>query len=155
MVASGVADRIVFLPPRFCKTQAAELDPADAEHIRDLCSPRVGPALSWSTEPGGRIFDRMDLFCGWFVEGLAVYVSGQLERSHRTAARDALKAGKVPIWLRAGRLVPAAIVTARLVRWSSSWINAMAERIVKKRLAVVRNRGGITETAQNDRGRVP
>src|SRR6185312_16481662 len=40
-------------------------------------------------------FDGMDDI-GWFVEGLAVYVSGQLERSHRTDARDALRAGKAP-----------------------------------------------------------
>src|SRR5262245_17071871 len=36
MVASGVADRMVILSPRVRKTQAAEHDPADAEHIRDL-----------------------------------------------------------------------------------------------------------------------
>ena len=40
-------------------------------------------------------FDGMDDL-GWFVEGLAVYASGQLERAHRTAARDAIKAGKAP-----------------------------------------------------------
>src|SRR5262249_37261374 len=33
---------------------------------------------------------------GWFIEGLAVLVSGQLERSHRTAAREALQAVKAP-----------------------------------------------------------
>jgi hypothetical protein len=35
--------------------------------------------------------------CGWLVEGLVVYGSGQLERSHLTVARDAVKAGKGPI----------------------------------------------------------
>jgi hypothetical protein len=34
--------------------------------------------------------------CGWFVEGLAVHVSGQVERSRPWAARDAFKSGKRP-----------------------------------------------------------
>src|SRR5262249_18676079 len=40
-------------------------------------------------------FDGMDDL-GWFVEGLAVYVSGQLESSHQSAAAKALSEGKVP-----------------------------------------------------------
>src|SRR5262245_38181116 len=36
MVASGVADRLAILSPRVWKTQAAEHDPADTNHIRDL-----------------------------------------------------------------------------------------------------------------------
>ena len=37
-------------------------------------------------------FDGID-DSGWLLERLAVYVLGQLDRSHRSAARDALKAG--------------------------------------------------------------
>src|SRR5262249_1502028 len=36
MVAAGVADRMLILSPRVWKTQAAEHDSADAEHVRDL-----------------------------------------------------------------------------------------------------------------------
>jgi hypothetical protein len=36
MVASGVADRMVILSPRMRKAQAAEHDPADVEHLREL-----------------------------------------------------------------------------------------------------------------------
>ena len=33
---------------------------------------------------------------GWFVEGLAAYVSGKLEGRHRTAARTAIESGTAP-----------------------------------------------------------
>ena len=94
MVASGVADRMVILSPRVWKTQAAEHDPADAEHLRELIAHELVHVYHGQHNPRPD-FDGMD-DSGWFVEGLAVYVSGQLERSHRTAARDALKAGKAP-----------------------------------------------------------
>lgn len=94
MVASGVADRLVILSPRVWKTQAVEHDPADAVHIRDLIAHELVHVYHGQHNPRPD-FDGMD-DSGWFVEGLAVYVSGQLERSHRTAARAALKAGKAP-----------------------------------------------------------
>jgi hypothetical protein len=94
MVASGVADRMVILSPRVWKTQATEHDPADAEHIRELIAHELVHVYHGQHNPRPD-FDGMDDI-GWFVEGLAVYVSGQLERSHHTAARDALKGGKAP-----------------------------------------------------------
>jgi hypothetical protein len=94
MVAAGVADRLVILSPRVWKTQAAEHDPADTEHVRDLIAHELVHVYHGQHNPRPD-FDGMD-DSGWFVEGLAVYVSGQLERSHRTAARDALKAGQAP-----------------------------------------------------------
>src|SRR6516165_2607432 len=81
MVASGVADRMVILSPRVWKTQAAEHDPADAEHLRDLIAHELVHVYHGQHNPRPD-FDGMD-DSGWFVEGLAVYVSGQLERSHR------------------------------------------------------------------------
>jgi hypothetical protein len=94
MVASGVADRMTILSPRVWKTQAAEHDPTDAGHVRDLIAHELVHVYHGQCNPRPD-FDGMD-DCGWLVEGLAVYVSGQLERSHRTAARDAIKAGKAP-----------------------------------------------------------
>jgi hypothetical protein len=94
MVASGVADRLTVLSPRVWKTQAAEHDPADAGHVRDLVAHELVHVYHGQHNPRPD-FDGMD-DSGWLVEGLAVYVSGQLERSHRTAAADALKAGKAP-----------------------------------------------------------
>jgi hypothetical protein len=94
MVAAGVADRLVILSPGVWKTQAADHNPADAEHVRDLIAHELIHVYHGQQNPRPD-FDGMD-DVGWFVEGLAVYASGQLERSHRTAARDAIKAGRGP-----------------------------------------------------------
>src|SRR5262245_2239456 len=135
MVASGVADRMVILSPRVWKTQAAEHDPADAEHIRDLIAHELVHVYHGQQNPRPD-FDGMD-DCGWLVEGLAVYVSGQLERSHRTAARDALKEGKGP-----NRLAGAWSGRSRY-GVSGSMVEFVDQRhgreVVKKLLAVVSN----------------
>jgi hypothetical protein len=94
MVASGVADRLGVLSPRVWKTQAAEHDPDDTEHVGDLIAHELVHVYHGQYNPRPK-FDGMD-DSSWFVEGLAVYVSGQLEHAHRAAARDALKAGKAP-----------------------------------------------------------
>lgn len=94
MVASGVADRMVLLSPRVWKTQAAEHNPDDEEHIRDLVAHELVHVYHGQKSPKPD-FDGMD-DCGWFVEGLAVYVSGQLDHAHRDSARDAISKGVVP-----------------------------------------------------------
>jgi len=94
MVASGVADRLVILSPRVWKTQAVEHDPTDARHIQGLVAHEMVHVYHGQRNP--RLdFEGMDDI-GWFLEGLAVYVSGQLEGSHRTAATSAIEAGKAP-----------------------------------------------------------
>jgi hypothetical protein len=135
MVASGVADRMVILSPRVWKTQAAEHDPADAEHIRDIIAHELVHVYHGQQNPRPD-FDGMD-DCGWFVEGLAVYVSGQLERSHRTAARDAVKAGKAPIRLAdawSGRYRYG--LSGSMVKFADK---RYGRKVVKKLLAVVSN----------------
>ncbi len=94
MVASGVADRLVILSPRVWKTEAVEHDPADAKHIRELVAHELVHVYHGQNNPRPD-FEGMDEM-GWFVEGLAVVVSGQLDNAHRTAAADAIKAGKAP-----------------------------------------------------------
>ncbi len=94
MVASGVADRLTVLSPRVWKTQAVEHDPADTGHIRDLIAHELVHVYHGQQNPRPD-FEGMD-DTSWFAEGLAVYVSGQLERSHRKAAGDALRSGKGP-----------------------------------------------------------
>jgi hypothetical protein len=136
MVASGVADRLVILSPRVWKNQAAEHDPADAAHIRELIAHELVHVYHGQHNPRPD-FDGMDE-CGWFVEGLAVYVSGQLDQSHRTAARDALKAGKAPTRL--------ADAWSGRYRYgvSGSMVEFVDQRyrrdVVKKLLGVVSNR---------------
>jgi hypothetical protein len=94
MVASGVADRMVILSPRVWNAEAREHNPANTDHVRDLIAHELVHVYHGQFCPKPD-FDGMDDM-GWFVEGLAVLVSGQLEHSHRSAAADALKAGKAP-----------------------------------------------------------
>jgi hypothetical protein len=68
---------------------------------------------------------------------LAVYASGQLERSHRTADRDAIKAGKAPARLAdawSGRYRYG--VSGSIVRFVDQ---RYGRDIIKKLLAVVSN----------------
>jgi hypothetical protein len=135
MVASGVADRLTILSPRVWKTEAVEHDPANTNHIRDLVTHELVHVYHGQHNPRPDFDDMDDM--GWFVEGLAVYVSGQLEGAHRTAAKEALKAGKAPTRL--------ADAWSGRYRYgvSGSMAEFVDERygrdIVKKLLAVVNN----------------
>jgi hypothetical protein len=135
MVAAGVADRMMILSPRVWKAQAVEHDPADAGHVRDLLAHELVHVYHGQYNPRPD-FDGMD-DSGWFVEGLAVYASGQLARSHRTAARDALNSGKAPTRL--------ADAWSGKYRYgvSGSMVEFIDKRygrdVVKKLLAVVNN----------------
>jgi hypothetical protein len=94
MVALGVADKLAVLSPRVWKKEATEHDPKDEIHFRELVAHELVHVYHGQHNPT-RDFDGMDDL-GWFVEGLAVYVSGQLEHGHKHAAQDAIGAGKAP-----------------------------------------------------------
>jgi hypothetical protein len=94
MVAAGVSGRLVLLSPRVWATDADEHDPHDRQHVRDLITHELVHVYHAQRNPG-HDFDGMDDL-GWFVEGLADYVSGQLEHSHREDARMAIQEGKAP-----------------------------------------------------------
>ncbi len=94
MVASGVSDRLTVLSPRVWKTEAVEHDPDDAVHMRELIAHELVHVYHGQHNPRPD-FDGMDE-CGWFVEGLAVYASGQLDGPHRSGAREAIAANKSP-----------------------------------------------------------
>jgi len=94
MVAAGVADRLLILSPRVWKTEAVEHNPADADHVRELVAHELVHVFHGQQNPTGD-FEGMDNL-GWFVEGLATYVSGQLSHEHRGAAAEAIQAGKGP-----------------------------------------------------------
>ena len=94
MVASGVADRLTILSPRVWKSEAAEHDPGDEKHLHELIVHEMVHVFQGQHNPHPD-FDGLDEL-GWLVEGLAVYVSGQLEGSHRLSAHQAIEAGKTP-----------------------------------------------------------
>ena len=94
MVATGVADRLLILSPRVWKTEAVEHNPADATHVREVVAHEMVHVFHGQQNQTGD-FEGMDDL-GWFVEGLATYVSGQLSHEHRGAAAEAIQAGKAP-----------------------------------------------------------
>jgi hypothetical protein len=94
MVALGVADKLAILTPRVWTTQAIEHNPKDPIHLRELVAHELVHVYHGQHNPTGD-FEGMDDL-GWFVEGLAVYVSGQLDHDHKSAAQEAIAKGKVP-----------------------------------------------------------
>ena len=94
MVACGVAERLWILSPSVWREQACEHDPADAEHVRGIVAHELVHVFHGQANPSGDFSAVEGL--DWFVEGLAVYASGQLEARHLLSAADALKAGAAP-----------------------------------------------------------
>jgi hypothetical protein len=94
MVAMGVADKLVILTPRVWKTQAIEHNPGDPTHFQELVAHELVHVYHGQHNPTGDFTGMDDL--GWLVEGLAVYVSRQLEHGHKDAARKAISSGKAP-----------------------------------------------------------
>jgi hypothetical protein len=97
MVAMGVADKLLILTPRVWKTEAVEHDPKDPTHFRELVAHELVHVYHGQHNPTADFAGMDDL--GWFVEGLAVYVSGQLEHGHKDDARKAISSGKAPVEL--------------------------------------------------------
>ena len=96
MVATGVADFLVVLSPRVWRQEACEHDPADSQHVRDIITHELVHAYHGQHHPS-RDFDfpAADEM-GWFIEGLATYASGQLDRPRLASAQDALAANALP-----------------------------------------------------------
>lgn len=94
MVASGTSRTLSILSPRVWATQATEHDPKDKKQTEHLIIHELVHVFHAQSNPRPD-FEGMDDI-GWFVEGLAVYVSGQLEDQHLASAREAVETGKTP-----------------------------------------------------------
>jgi hypothetical protein len=94
MVATGVADRLTILSPRVWREQACEHDPDDKQHVEGIVHHELVHVYHGQHNPTGDFTGAEEL--GWFLEGLAVYVSGQLEEGHVAPAREALDLGVTP-----------------------------------------------------------
>jgi len=94
MVAAGTASVMVMIDPVAWKTEACEHDPSDERHVQQLLTHELVHVFHGQHSPRPE-FDGMDDL-GWFVEGLAVYASGQLDESRRREAREAIAKGKAP-----------------------------------------------------------
>lgn len=115
MVASGVAGELALLSPRVWHSEACEHDPADTASTRRVLWHELVHVYHGQHNPRPT-FDGMDDL-GWFVEGLAVLVSGQLDADHRQDAHQAIAAGQAP----------ARLATA----WSGRWRYGVSGSLVE------------------------
>jgi hypothetical protein len=94
MVAYGVAQRLEVLSPRVWREQACEHDPADIAHVHTLLAHELVHVFHGQHNESGDFSGVEGL--DWFVEGLAVYASGQLEQTHIAPASEAIARGVEP-----------------------------------------------------------
>jgi hypothetical protein len=94
-MVGAASDGVLFLlSPAVWGEEACEHDPADEMHRRLLVTHEAVHAFHGLANPSEDIGLLEDL--GWFIEGLATYVSGQLENSHAGRAREAIDGGHGP-----------------------------------------------------------
>jgi hypothetical protein len=94
MVAMGVADFLVLLSPSVWKTQACDHDPGDAKQVQRIITHELVHVFHGQRNPTRDFTGADDV--GWFVEGLAVLASGQLDRERLTKTVDAVRGGDIP-----------------------------------------------------------
>lgn len=100
MVGAADDHHLYLLSPSAWAAEACEHDPSDAGHRRRLVAHEAVHVYHGQVNPSPDIGLLEDV--GWFVEGLATYVSGQLEAEHAGRAAEAIAAGSGP-----GRLADA------------------------------------------------
>lgn len=94
MVASGVADRLMLLSPRAWASEACEHDATDSAELERLLAHELAHVYHGQHNPSPDFVDTNGI--DWFVEGLAVVVSGQLDSGQLASAREALARGQAP-----------------------------------------------------------
>jgi hypothetical protein len=94
MVATGVADFVVMLSPQRWSDQACEHDPGDDQHRFDLLVHELTHAYHGQRNPTRDFTGAEEV--GWFAEGLAVLVAGQLERDRLADPAEAIERGLAP-----------------------------------------------------------
>jgi len=94
MVASGREDLLALLSPRVWPTAACEHDAADERHVQNLLTHELTHTYHDQHNPR-RDFEGMEPLA-WLAEGLAAYVSGQLEEGHQLPATEAVQRGLAP-----------------------------------------------------------
>ena len=89
MVASGIAHRLDVLSPRIWKEQACEHDASDSTATRKLILHEMVHVFhgQYNPSPTFENIENID----WFVEGIAVYASGQLDQERYDDARNFLR----------------------------------------------------------------
>lgn len=96
MVGAASSRGLVLLSPRVWLDQACEHDPRDRDHVGGIVAHELVHVLHGQYNPT-EDFEGMDPL-GWFVEGVAVLASGQLD-ARRGDAMEAMRAGALPTQL--------------------------------------------------------
>ncbi len=94
MVGSGSATNLSLLSPRAWGKHACEHDPADRDHVQKLVTHELVHSFHDQVHPSADIGVLEEI--GWFIEGLAVYVAGQLEGDRLASPREAIENGEAP-----------------------------------------------------------
>lgn len=94
MVGVGGGNLLALLSPGDWSTEACEHQPKDAAHIQEIVTHELTHIFHGQHNPTGD-FTGMD-DAGWFLEGLAVVVSGQLATGGRPTAQQAIADNAAP-----------------------------------------------------------
>lgn len=94
MVGVGVADFLVLLSPADWAKEACEHDAADAGEAREILTHELVHMYHGQHNPTRDFTGADDI--GWFVEGLAVLASGQLDAKRQAEAAQAIRDGAAP-----------------------------------------------------------
>lgn len=94
MVGVGTADLMVVLSPQAWTKQACEHDPKDLKATRQLVKHELVHVYHGQFNPT-RDFTGVDDL-DWFIEGLAVFGSGQLAADRLAQVQAAVSAGQIP-----------------------------------------------------------
>ncbi|MGD8496535.1 MAG: hypothetical protein PVF05_10120 [Gemmatimonadales bacterium] len=94
MVGAADDSHLYLLSPDSWMDEACEHDPSDEEHVRLLVTHELVHVYHGQINPSADVGLLEDI--GWFTEGLAVYVSGQLEERHAGRAAEAIATDQAP-----------------------------------------------------------
>ena len=94
MVGAADDHSLFLLSPGVWEAEACEHDPDDEEHRRLLVTHEAVHVYHGQVNPSDDVGLLEEL--GWFIEGLATYISGQLEGAHAGRAAEAVAEGEGP-----------------------------------------------------------
>ena len=94
MVASGIAHRLDILSPRIWKTQACEHDINDTTATKKLVIHELVHVFHGQNNPSPT-FENIENI-DWFVEGIAVFASGQLDEGRFNRAKSHILEKGIP-----------------------------------------------------------
>lgn len=152
MVGAADDHRLYLLSPGAWAEEACEHDPEDARRARDLMTHELAHVYHGQVNPSADIGLLEDI--GWFVEGFATYVSGQLAAEHSDRAAEAVASGRAPArlsdaWSGPYRYGVAGSLVAFIDReWGRPTLRALLSDTTQ---ASILDRLGVTEAELLDR----